>query len=130
MKDGLTSFLQSRVMNGLPQKKGVDLARRGVRTAHEIFNETGRYLGRGVSMLANSLNPEKIIIGGGISLAGELLLDPIIKEFNDNTMDIVKKNTEICLSSHGMDAGVRGAIAMALNDIVFNSDLVSKHNYL
>lgn len=44
-------------------KKGADLARRGVRTAHEIFNETGRYLGRGVSMLANSLNPEKIIIG-------------------------------------------------------------------
>jgi glucokinase-like ROK family protein len=110
-------------------KDTADLARGGDRVAGEIYNETGRYLGRGISILANSLNPERIIIGGGISLAGELLLNPIKEEFNDNTMDVVRNNTEIYLSPLGMDAGVMGAIAMALNDLVFKYDIVSRHDY-
>jgi glucokinase-like ROK family protein len=127
-----------RKANELLAKKGdewitakdtADLARGGDCTAAEIYNETGRYLGRGISILANSLNPERIIIGGGISLAGELLLNPIKEEFIENTMDVVRNNTEIFLSPLGMDAGVMGAIAMALNDLVFNFDIVSRHDY-
>lgn len=128
-----------RQANALIAKKGdewitakdtADLARGGNRAAGEIYNETGRYLGRGLSILANSLNPERIIIGGGISLAGELLLNPVKKEFNENTMDVLRNNIEIYLSPLGQDAGVMGAIAMVLNDLVFKYDLVSRHDYL
>jgi len=110
-------------------KDTADLAGGGNHVAGEIFNETGRYLGRGLSMLANSLNPERIIIGGGISLAGELLLNPVKKEFNENTMDVLRKNIEIYLSPLGQDAGVLGAIAMALNDLVFNFDIVGRYDF-
>ena len=81
-------------------------------------------------MLANSLNPERIIIGGGVSLAGELLLKPVKREFDKNTMDVLRNSIEIYLSPLGQDAGVMGAIAMALNDLVFKYDIVSRHNYL
>jgi glucokinase-like ROK family protein len=127
-----------RQANELIAKKGDDwitakdtaeLARSGDRVAGKIYNETGRYLGRGLSILANSLNPERIIIGGGISLAGELLLNPVKEEFNENTMDVLRNNVEIYLSPLGQDAGMIGAIAMALNDLVFKYDVVSRHDY-
>jgi glucokinase-like ROK family protein len=110
-------------------KDTAELARGGDRVAGKIYNETGRYLGRGLSVLANTLNPERIIIGGGISLAGELLLNPVKEEFNENTMDVLRNNIEIYLSPLGQDAGVMGAIAMALNDLVFNFDIVSMYDY-
>ena len=105
-------------------KMVADRALEGNAVAKNIYSEVGRYLGRGISILANSLNPEKIIIGGGVSLAGTLLLDPILNEFNENTMDVVKEKTEVSRSLLGMDAGVNGAIAMALNDIIFDFELV------
>jgi predicted NBD/HSP70 family sugar kinase len=57
-----------------------NLAKRGDNKAIEIFNEMGRYLGIGLSIIANILNPNLISIGGGISNAGQLLLEPAEKE--------------------------------------------------
>ncbi|KPJ62180.1 MAG: hypothetical protein AMJ42_00020 [Deltaproteobacteria bacterium DG_8] len=108
----------------LSAKMVAERALEGDSVAKNIYREAGRYLGRGISILANSLNPEKIIIGGGVSLAGSLLLDPIIREFKENTMDVVKEKTKVCRSLLGMDAAVNGAIAMALNDIIFDFELV------
>jgi glucokinase-like ROK family protein len=107
-------------------KMVAERALRGDEIAKKIYHEAGRYLGRGISILANTLNPEKIVIGGGVSGAGELLLNPILEEFNKNTMDVVKQRTKVCLSSLGMDAGVLGAIAVAMNDLIFDYDLVSR----
>jgi glucokinase len=108
----------------LSAKVVAERALKGDNVAKDIYSEAGRYLGRGISILANSLNPEKIIIGGGVSLAGDLLLDPILSEFNENTMDVVKEKTKVCRSLLGMDAAVNGAVAMALNDIIFDFELV------
>jgi glucokinase-like ROK family protein len=94
--------------------------------AADIYSEVGRYLGRGISILANSLNPDKIVVGGGISLAGTLLMNPICNEFDENTIDVVREKTKVCRSLLGMDAGVRGAIAMALNDCIFDFEIVSR----
>lgn len=101
-------------------------AKKGDPVAKKIYSEAGRYLGRGISILANSINPEKIIIGGGVSSAGDLLLKPILKEFTNNTMEVVKENTKVCISSLGMEAGVYGTIAMALNDMFFDYHLVNQ----
>lgn len=97
----------------------------GDSTAKKIFSEAGRYLGRGISILANSINPEKIIIGGGISLAGDILLKPVLKEYYSNVMDVIRTRTDVQLSSFKMDAGVMGAVAVALNDYIFDYDIVS-----
>ena len=117
-------MLVGRDKSWLSAKVVAERALKGDNVAKDIYSEAGRYLGRGISILANSLNPEKIIIGGGVSLAGDLLLDPILSEFNENTMDVVKEKTKVCRSLLGMDAAVNGAVAMALNDIIFDFELV------
>jgi glucokinase len=100
-------------------------ATEGDTAAKKIFDEAGRYLGRGISILANTLNFQKIIIGGGIASAGTLLLDPVMREFEKNTMKGIREKTRMCLSTLGMDAAVRGAIAMALDDMIYDHRLVN-----
>jgi len=56
------------------------LAKKGNRKAKQIFENIGRFLGVGLANIANVLNPELIVIGGGISKAGKLLLEPARKE--------------------------------------------------
>jgi glucokinase-like ROK family protein len=99
-------------------------AREGDEEALRIFAGAGRYLGRGVAMATNLFNPDKIIIGGGVALAGDLLLAPLLAEFEERTMDAIKKHARVELSALGTDAGALGAIALALNASVFKSSLV------
>ena len=106
-------------------EKVAQRAQNGDERARKIFSEAGRYLGRGISIIVNTLNSDKIIIGGGVSSAGSLLLNPVLKEFNSKTMEGIREKVSVSPSSLGMDAAVRGAIAMALNDIVFDHDLVN-----
>lgn len=100
-------MLAERAMNGDP-------------SALKIYNEAGMYLGQAISIAANMLSPDKIVIGGGVSGAGEILLNPLLRTFEDYTIDAIKSKTRICISSLGIDAGVYGAIAMVLDDLVFN----------
>ena len=106
-------------------KMVAERANNGDKAAKKIYNEAGRYIGRGISIIANTLNSEKIIIGGGISSVGDLLLKPVLKEFNKNTMEGIKDKMSVRSSSLGMDTAVRGAIAMTLDDIIFDHDLVN-----
>lgn len=53
-----------------------EAARDGDRTARELLAEVGDWLGRGIANLAAALDPELFVIGGGVSAAGELLLEP------------------------------------------------------
>ena len=94
-------------------------AKNGDKIAIDLFSETGYFLGKGISIVANIFNPDKIIIGGGVSLAGDLLLDPIRKEFDKNAMKMIKETTKIENSSLGIEAGVYGAISMVLNHFIF-----------
>lgn len=53
-----------------------ELAREGDSSAVEIFNVAGRRLGQAIGNLVNLLDPDRIIIGGGVAQAGDLILDP------------------------------------------------------
>jgi glucokinase-like ROK family protein len=112
--------------NGWITAKDVaERAKIGDQTAIDIFQETGFYLGKGISFIANVFNSNKVIIGGGVSLAGDILLDPLIDSFNKYTMKAVRANTQVELSSLGMDAGVYGAITMVLNEKIFFTSLLN-----
>lgn len=103
-----------------------DMARQGNAAARHIFAEAGRYIGRMTSIAANLFNPDKIIIGGGVALAGDLLLASILQEFQDNTMEGIKNHTQIEFSALGMDAGASGAISLALNAFIFQQELIHR----
>lgn len=98
------------------------MAMQGDVTAKEIFNEAGKYLGRALSIAANLFNPDKVIIGGGISNAGDLLLSPLMEEFKIHSMEIIKDSTQVELSGLGIDSGILGAVSLALDKYVFHSE--------
>jgi len=119
-------LLGDKVDKRITAKMLATMARGGDRTARGIFQNAGRYLGRAISIATNLFNPNIIVIGGGVALSGELLLEPLVQEFDRRTMDVIRKDTRIELSSLGIDAGVSGAVALALNHFVFKSYLVNE----
>ncbi len=89
-------------------------AQQGDKKALKIINETACYLGLGIANLVNIFNPELVIIGGGLSNLGELLLKPARAEFNNYVLALPKKSVKIVRSKLGPRSGLLGAIALCL----------------
>lgn len=92
-----------------------DAARNGDSTAVQVVDEVARYLGLSLANVANTLNPEKIVIGGGVSKAGDILLTPIREYFRRFSFPRVAKSTQLVLATLGNDAGVIGAAWLVMN---------------
>jgi len=58
----------------------------------------------------------------GIASARELIEEPMMDEYRATAMDVIKKSTLVVFSSFGMDAGVIGAVSLALNKFVFHEE--------
>jgi len=84
-------------------------AEAGDPVAKRIFQIVGEYVGMGLVSVINLLNPEKVIIGGGVAEAGELLLDPVRKTVMERAMVIARESVEIVPALLGNSAGVIGA---------------------
>jgi predicted NBD/HSP70 family sugar kinase len=74
----------------------------------------------------NIFNPEKIILGGPISMAGEYLLPSIRQSVNKHAMRETVNQTEINISAFGPDASVIGAVAVLVDDILTNPTHIEK----
>ena len=85
-----------------------DAASQNDKVAIEVIDKTAYYLAIGLSTIAVTLNPDIIIIGGGLSKGGDLLLEPTIKYFKELSFGTVK-DTEIKLASLYNKAGCFGA---------------------
>ena len=109
----------------LTAKKLAEQARNGDLRAKSIYDEVGQYLGKAIAIAANMFNPDKIILGGGVSLANDLLQDTLQKEYEKHVMKVIKSSTVIEISPLGMDAGAYGAIALALNKFLYKADMGS-----
>jgi glucokinase len=92
-----------------------DAAREGDDIAKKVINDVSFHLGLALANIANILNPEKIVLGGGVSKAGSVLLDPVKERFLQYAFPRVAKSTEIALATLGNDAGVIGAAWIVKN---------------
>ena len=81
--------------------------------AVEVLAEIGRQLGVGLASLANAFNPEVIVIGGGASAAGELLLGPAREELKRRALG-PNRDVRVVASHFGDEAGMLGAALLAL----------------
>jgi glucokinase len=99
----------------LTPRRIADAANDGDELARGIFAETGRYIGIVLASLANLLNPEMAVIGGGIAAAGEdLLFRHIRGEVRRRAMDIPANAMRVVPAALGNDAGIVGSAAVAL----------------
>ena len=77
--------------------------------AREAVRRAGRYLGVGMANLVNILNPEVIVVGGGLSRMGDLLLDPARETVHEMAFRLPARAVRIVTAQLGEDAGVIGA---------------------
>ena len=87
-----------------------DAARAGDALAADVLRETGRYLGVGLANFANLFNPEKIVVTGGVSRAGDAILDPARAELKRRAFPAVTESLEVLPGRLGDDAGPLGAV--------------------
>jgi glucokinase len=90
-----------------------DHAKKGDVLARWAIQETGDWLGVGIANLINLLNPEKVLLGGGMIAAGDLLFDAIRKRAKEDAFEVPARRAEIIPAALGEDAGVIGAATAA-----------------
>lgn len=90
----------------------------GDEEAIEAFADAGKAMGQGFATIINFFNPEKIIIGGPLSLAGNYLLPAIQETVTCHSLPQVYQKMDVVLSHFGTDASLIGAIAIVVDDIV------------
>ncbi|MCM3765275.1 ROK family glucokinase [Neobacillus niacini] len=94
-----------------------DTARNGDTLANKVLQEVAFHLGLVLANAGNTLNPEKIVLGGGVSRAGSILLDAVQENFDKFAFSAVKNSTKLALATLGNDAGVLGAAWLIKNKI-------------
>ena len=97
----------------LTAKDVFDAVKAGDQVAMEIAEEFGRYLGYALANIAALVDPEAIVIGGGVSKAGEILLDYVEKAYKERVF-FANKKVRFALAQLGNDAGIFGAAKMVL----------------
>jgi glucokinase len=93
-----------------------DLAAAGDPLATEVVAGAGRHLGVALASLANIFDPDVIVIGGGVSVVGDLLLGPARAELEKRALTPMNR-TPVKQAQLGPDAGMIGAAAMALIEL-------------
>lgn len=86
--------------------------------AIDSFTEAGHAMGQGFAGLINIFNPEKIILGGPLSIAGEYLLPAIKETVTRHSLPEIIQQAEVLLSPFGPDASLIGAIAIVVDDVL------------
>lgn len=86
-----------------------EAAKAGDPVAQRIFKIMGEYIGIGMAGVVNLLNPERIIVGGGVADAGDLLLEPLVETLKKRAMKIAGETVEVVPAQLGNTAGVIGA---------------------
>lgn len=88
----------------------------GDEVAREVVALAGRRLGAALSGYANIFDPDLIVIGGGVSAVGDLMLDPARAELRSRALPPMNE-TPVVVAQLGADAGMIGAAAMAITEL-------------
>ena len=94
-------------------KNVLDAAKAGDALALEVMENVGHYLGLALASAAMIVDPEIFVIGGGVSKAGQFLID-IIEKYYEHFTPISKNKAKLGLATLGNDAGIYGAARLVL----------------
>lgn len=126
---GRQSLIEALAGDDLEQITGEIIhqaALQGDDVAIEVLADTGRYLGISLANLINLFNPSRIILSGGVSRAGEFLLDPLIEAVNKRALATPAKAISIMISELGPHAMAIGAFTLILHRLFLPSGLMDQ----
>ncbi|MEC4019989.1 ROK family transcriptional regulator [Streptomyces sp. H27-D2] len=102
---------------GLTMPRVVQLAREGDPGCRRVIADVGRHVGSGVATLCNLLNPSRIVLGGDLAEAGELVLAPIRESVARYAIPSAAKQLTVVPGALGGRAEVLGALALVLSEM-------------
>lgn len=91
------------------------LAKKGNKKAVAIWTDVAEKLGVALVGVINLLNPDKVVIGGGVSKSGSLILNPLKKQIKARAMKDQAKHVKVVLAKLGADAGIIGSSILCSN---------------
>ncbi len=115
-RDALGAALSGKEADQVTARDVLDAAETGNARAEEILTEAALYIGMGVANLVSTLNPQMIVLGGGLFQSGKMLLEMVRKEFLRWAQPFAAQSTKIELSALGELAGLTGAARIALDN--------------
>jgi len=117
VKEGQKTLLTGLVGDDLPDLRSGDLRkaiRRGDKLAEKVVEEAAEYIGIAVANVINLINPEVVVLGGGvIDALEEEMLAIIVETAHDYAMQGTDKGIDIVASALGDDAGITGGAVLA-----------------
>jgi glucokinase len=116
--DSSSSLNEILKNNGeLKAKDVAEAAENGDQAAIDTLDAVAYHLGLVIANLSNSINPGKIVIGGGVSKAGDVLMSRLEKEFKRFALPRVAEGATLTVATLGNDAGVIGGAWLAKHNI-------------
>ena len=110
-KGGLLEKIQTEAITAYDV---AEAARRGDRVGIEVYREAGRILGYGVANLVSLLDPEIVVIGGGLAGASDLFLDALRVAMKERAQPIAAKKVKVTVSRLAGDANLLGGAWAAI----------------
>lgn len=118
---GITAGENSAILlkaGGIPEKihalQVEEAAKEDDAFAIKLWEEMGYHLGLGISILVQLFDPERIVIGGGMSRAWDLFYCPMMESVRSNTYEVLSENLQVIPALLGDKAGVFGAATLAI----------------
>ncbi|MFJ5724945.1 ROK family protein [Streptomyces sp. NPDC093149] len=102
---------------GLTMERVVQLAREGDPGCRRVVGDVGRHIGSGVANLCNLLNPSRVVLGGSLAEAGELVLAPIRDSVSRYAIPSAARQLSVLPGALGGRAEVLGALALVLSEM-------------
>ncbi len=116
LRKGYPSTLSSLSPDEITCKQIFEAAQKGDVLAKNIVQRTAYYIALAAANMEALLNPDKLVIGGGMMLAGEYFLNIIRKEYNKFQKNMAISHMQIVAAELGDDAGIVGAAAEVFNE--------------
>lgn len=115
-RSSLAEMVAGNIEDITAEKVGA-AAQGGDSLALEVVSKAATYLGVGMVNLVNIFNPEMIVVGGGMSNMGDLLLNPARQVVKERAFQLSAQAVQIVMAQLGEDAGVLGAAIFAVEQV-------------
>lgn len=111
-KNNLLYELIDKKIDKLEAKDIFDAAKHGDSFSLDIIEYETEYLAMGIGNILNILNPEVIVIGGGVALAGDILFNPLKEKLKKYVLPVALEDLKIVPGVLGNEAGIKGAVGL------------------
>jgi glucokinase len=115
VRRGVKSALADIPSDDITAERVAVAAQQGDALARFILAEAGKYLGIALVGIVNLLNPERLIVGGGVAQAGEWLLEPARWELRRRALPTATETIQLVPAALGINAGILGAAALVFH---------------